>query len=53
MNIVIVGAGEVGYAVAEELSEEKHSIVVVEENEGKAQRVKENLDVKSVSGNGA
>ena len=53
MNIVIVGAGEVGRAVASTLSEEGHDIWVIEQDEERAQEAEEELDVRVVRGNGA
>lgn len=53
LNIVIVGAGEVGYNVAKDLSADGHDIIVVEENEERATRVENDLDVIVVRGNGA
>ena len=52
MNIVIVGAGEVGRNVAETLSGEEHDIYIVEQDETKAKNV-ESLDMKVILGNGA
>ena len=53
MKIVLVGAGEVGYNVAKDLSSDGHDIIVVEENEERAIRVENDLDVIVVRGNGA
>ncbi len=53
MRIVIVGAGEVGYSVARNLSADGHDIVIVEEDEERAAQAEETLDVMVVSGNGA
>jgi trk system potassium uptake protein TrkA len=53
LKIVLVGAGEVGYNVAKDLSSDGHDIIVVEENEERAIRVENDLDVIVVRGNGA
>ena len=53
MRIVIVGAGEVGYSVARNLSADGHDIVIVEEDEERAAQAEETLDVMVVNGNGA
>lgn len=53
MKIVLVGAGEVGYSVAKDLSADGHDIIVVEDDEERALRVENDLDVMVVKGNGA
>lgn len=53
MRIVVVGGGEVGYSVANTLSSEGHDVTVVEENEERAVKVDDELDVIVVQGNGA
>lgn len=53
LRIVIVGAGEVGSNVAKNLSADGHDIVVVEEDEIRASRIENDLDVIVVRGNGA
>ncbi|MCF7953389.1 MAG: Trk system potassium transporter TrkA [Spirochaetales bacterium] len=53
MKIVIVGAGNVGYSIAQSLSIEGHDIVVIESQEELAQRLENELDVQIVLGNGS
>jgi trk system potassium uptake protein TrkA len=53
LNIVIVGAGEVGFSVARNLSQDGHNIVLVEENPERAAKAENELDVMVVRGNGA
>ena len=53
MNIVIIGAGEIGRTVAKTLSGEGHNIYVVEKDEAQAKSVGEQLDVQIINGNGA
>ena len=53
MNIVIVGAGEIGRSVAKTLSEEGHNIYLVEKDEAQAKSADEELDVQVIKGNGA
>lgn len=53
LRIVLVGAGEVGYNVAKDLSADGHNIIVVEENEERANRVENDLDIILIRGNGA
>ncbi|MFC1481505.1 Trk system potassium transporter TrkA [Candidatus Neomarinimicrobiota bacterium] len=53
LRIVIIGAGEVGYNLARELSREDHNITLVDINPEKVRRAGETLDVNTVEGNGA
>ena len=53
MNLIIVGAGEVGYHLAARLSQQKMDIVVIEKDEEKAARVIETLDVQAIHGSGS
>ena len=53
MKIVVVGGGEVGYSVAGTLSEEGHDVTVVEEDEERAAKLDDELDVIAVHGSGA
>ena len=43
MNIVILGAGQVGKTLAENLSGEKHDICVVDSDASKLREIKERL----------
>lgn len=52
MNIIIIGAGEVGYHLAGKLSKD-NDIVLIEENVNKIKHVSENLDVKVIHGSGS
>ena len=53
MNIVIVGAGEVGRSIANTLAGEQHDVYLVEQDEDKAREADEALDVRVIRGNGA
>ncbi|MBO4894013.1 MAG: Trk system potassium transporter TrkA [Clostridia bacterium] len=53
MNIIIVGIGKVGYAVAEQLSTEEHSVTIVDINDAPLADAEGELDVICVKGNGA
>jgi trk system potassium uptake protein TrkA len=53
MRVIIVGAGEVGYHLAERLSQENQDVVVVETDPERGARASELLDVMTVVGNGA
>lgn len=51
MNIIVVGAGEIGYDLASILSEDKHDIIVIDQDQGALDKVTENLDVLCYQGN--
>lgn len=53
MKIIIVGCGNVGSAIAEQLSYEGHNITVVDVNEKLVNGVSDAYDVLGVVGNGA
>ncbi len=53
MNILILGAGEIGYYLAEQLSAQDHNICVIESNEHIAAEINEKLDARVVEGNGS
>lgn len=53
MNIIIVGCGQVGRALAEQLSENENNITVIDELDENVRRVTDKLDVMGVVGNGA
>ena len=53
MKTIVIGAGEVGYHIAERLSREGHDVTVIEQNPGIRQRVQEELDVMTVEGTGS
>ncbi|MDQ6974964.1 MAG: Trk system potassium transporter TrkA [Mariprofundaceae bacterium] len=50
MNILILGAGEVGYHIAERLAREGNNVSVVDNNEERLKRVANNMDVRTVLG---
>ena len=53
MKAVIIGAGKIGYNIAQTLSQEGHDVIVVEQDEDRKQIVEDNLDVQVMLGNGA
>lgn len=53
MNIIIVGNGKVGYALAQYLSKDGHDITILDRNQAALTRASETLDVMCVRGNGA
>ena len=52
MNIIIVGCGKVGSALAEQLESEGHDITVIDTNPDAIARVTDVSDVMGVEGNG-
>lgn len=52
MRIVIVGAGKLGYSIAQILTEDDYDVVVVEIDEARREVVKNSLDVLTILGNG-
>ena len=52
MNIIIVGCGKVGYALAEQLNEEGHHITIMDNSAERLQSAINNLDVQVFVGNG-
>ncbi len=53
MRVIIIGAGKVGFKLAEKLSQENHEVLVIEQNEDRRKILQENLDVLVSGGNGA
>ena len=53
LKIVIVGAGEVGFDIAQRLSEEQKQVVVIDQNPDKLRRIEDNMDVQTVLGSGS
>lgn len=53
MQIIIVGCGNVGMALTQQLSKEGHDITVIEQQSDVVQSAVNNLDVKGIVGNGA
>ena len=52
MKVIIVGAGEVGFHIAQRLSEENHDVVLIDQNPEQIRRVTDNLDVQAFLGSG-
>jgi len=51
MDIIISGLGAVGFTIMEELSKERHNIVVIDSNSAKVEDAVNAYDVKGVIGN--
>lgn len=52
MNVIIVGCGNVGYALVERLSDEKHNVVVIDKDKKKVDLITDEQDVLGVVGDG-
>lgn len=52
MKIIIVGAGEVGFNIAQKLSEENHDVVLIDKDPQKMERIADNIDVQAYLASG-
>jgi len=52
MKIIIVGAGEVGFNIAQRLSEENHDVVVIDKDQSKINHIQTVIDVQAIVGSG-
>ena len=50
MNIIICGAGRVGFTIAKILTEQDHSITVIDQSSEDIQKINDQLDVKAIVG---
>ena len=50
MNIIICGAGRVGFTIAKLLTEQNHSVTVIDKSSEDIQKINEALDVKAIDG---
>jgi trk system potassium uptake protein TrkA len=50
MNIIICGAGRVGFTIAKLLTEQNHSITVIDQSSEDIQKINDSLDVKAIVG---
>lgn len=53
MRAIIIGAGKVGYNIAQILSNENHDVVIIEKNEERYKIIQESLDVQAIHGSGS
>ncbi len=53
MEIIVVGCGKVGSTLAKKLSDEGHSITVIDTNAERVQRITDAYDVMGITGNGS
>lgn len=52
MKIIIIGAGKVGYHLAQDLSKENNDVIVIDKNPLALEKAEDNLDVMCIKGNG-
>jgi len=50
MNVIICGAGRVGFTIAKLLSDQNHSITVIDQSSEDIQKINDSLDVKAIVG---
>ena len=50
MNIIICGAGRVGFTIAKILTEQNHSITIIDQSSEDIQKIMDTLDVKAIVG---
>ena len=53
MKVVIVGAGEVGFHIANRLSHEDKDVVVIDKDSDALRRISDNIDVQVILGSGS
>ncbi|MEO0635512.1 MAG: Trk system potassium transporter TrkA [Pseudomonadota bacterium] len=53
MRIIVCGAGQVGFGIAERLAAENHSVTVIDSSEALITKIKDTLDVRGVVGHAA
>ncbi len=53
MKIIIVGAGEVGFNIANRLAHENKDVVMIDEDHAAIRRLSDNLDVQVIQGSGS
>lgn len=52
MDVIIIGAGKVGYTLAKFLSKEEDNITVIDNNIDALNSIIEKLDIMGIKGNG-
>lgn len=52
MYIVIVGAGRIGFNLAQKLIQDKHAVTVIEKDKARAEGISQNLDAMVINGDG-
>ncbi len=52
MYIVIVGAGRIGFHLAQQLIQDKHAVTMIEKDKARAEGISQNLDAMVIQGDG-
>ena len=52
MYIVIVGAGKIGFNLAQKLIADKHTVTVIEKDRAQSEAVSQNLNAMVINGDG-
>ena len=50
MNIIVCGAGRVGFSIAKQLSAQSHSVTMIDQSSEDIQKISESIDVKAIVG---
>ncbi len=53
MNILVLGAGEIGFLLAQKLIASKHNVTIIESSSTQVQKAREHLDAHIIEGNAA
>ncbi len=53
MKAIVIGAGEVGYNIADILSKEGNDIILIDKDESRLKTISEDLDVQTILGSGS
>ena len=53
MRVIVIGAGTVGNSIADQLCQDGHSVTVIDHDEEKTKRIYNELDVRTVVGQGS
>ena len=52
MNIIICGAGKVGFSISKQLSAQGHSVTVIDQSSEDIKKINDTQDVKGIVGSG-
>ena len=50
MNIIVCGAGRVGFSIAKQLSAQSHSVTMIDQSSEDIQKITDSIDVKAIVG---